>query len=79
MPATLKLTREGLSIELPRGTFQVLLDGKDMRSIEWHETVEEPVEPGHYSLRVTAGHYKSGARSFDEADGDIVSFRCHGA
>ena len=79
MTATLELTREGFGIELRRGAFQVLLDGTDIASIERHGTVEEPVEPGHHTLQVAAGRYTSGTLSFDAADGEVVSFRCHGA
>ena len=66
-------------MELRRGTFQVLLDGNDIRSIERHETLEEPVDPGHHTLQVTSGRYTSRPCPFDVADGDMVSFRCHGA
>jgi hypothetical protein len=52
MPATLRLTREGLGIELRRGTFDATLDGQTVGLIERHGTVEMPVEPGHHSLGV---------------------------
>lgn len=79
MSATLTLTREGLGIELRRGTFHVLLDGDDITSIERGDTIEEPIEPGHHALRITAGRYSSEVRQFDASDGDVVTFRCHGA
>lgn len=66
-------------MELRCGTFHVLLNGDDIRSIEWHDTAEEPIEPGHHTLRIKAGRYTSEARSFDAADGEVVNFRCHGA
>jgi hypothetical protein len=77
--ATLRLTREGIGIELRRGTFHISLDGKDAGSIERHETIEVPVEPGRHALRIRAGRYSSQIRSFDVADGDVVSVQCHGA
>jgi hypothetical protein len=77
--ATLRLTREGVGIELRRGTFHIEVDGKDVGPIEWHETIEVPVEPGHHALRIRAGRYSSLDHSFDVADGGVVSFRCHGA
>lgn len=79
MSATLKLTREGFGLELRRGTFQVLLDNEHIRSLEWHDTLEEPIETGHHTLRITAGRYSSEARTFDVAEGEVANFRCHGA
>lgn len=79
MPATLKLTRAGGFIELRRGTFDVLVDGKSAASIEWHGEVEIPVAPGRHTLQVRKARYSSRIRTFDVPDGDSVSFRCHGA
>ena len=79
MAATLQLIREGFGMELRRGTFHVVLDGNDIGSIERHETIEAPVEPGHHTLQVMAGRYTSRRRPFDTTDGEIVSFRCMGA
>lgn len=79
MPGTLRLTREGIGIELRRGTFQVSLDGRPVATIERGDTVETPLEAGHHSLRVSAGRYSSPTRTFDSADGEAVTFRCHGA
>jgi hypothetical protein len=77
--ATLRLTREGVGIELRRGEFEISLDGKGAGSIKWGETVETPLEPGHHTLRLRVGRYSSRDCSFDAADGEVVSFRCHGA
>jgi hypothetical protein len=77
--ATLSVTREGVGIELRRGRFEVTLDGQPAGSIEYQETVDLPVGPGHHTLRVRAGRYSSSERSFDAADGQVVKFRCHGA
>ena len=79
MAATLKLTREGVGIELRRGTFDVLIDGNSVGSINWHHTVEVPVESGRHSIRIRAGRYSSQDRSFEVADGDVVTFQVHGA
>lgn len=80
MPATLQLTREaGFGFELRRGTFQVLLDGAPVQTIDWRETIEEPVEPGHHVLRISVGRYSSGDHAFDASDAGVVRFRCHGA
>jgi hypothetical protein len=78
--ATLQLVREkGVVMELRRGTFRVLLDGNDVGSIDSHQTIEVPIEPGHHTLQVKTGRYTSGRHPFDAADGDIVNFRCSGA
>lgn len=79
MSGTLTITREGFGIELRRGTFQIELDGVTVGTIENGGILERPVDPGRHSLRIDAGRYSSKARSFDIADGEGVSFRCHGA
>ena len=80
MAATLQLVRKTSGLmELRRGTFQVLLDGKDVGSIDRDQTIEVPVEPGHHTLQVKTGRFTSGGRPFDTGDGEIVNFRCNGA
>jgi hypothetical protein len=79
MAATLRLTREGSGIELRRGTFEISVDGKSVGSIDRHQTVETPVEPGHHTVQLGAGRYSSVERSFDVADGEEINFRGHGA
>jgi hypothetical protein len=75
----LRLTREGIGIELRRGTFEITVDGDDIGSIQRHESVEKTLEPGHHTLQLRTGRYTSHRRSFDLSDGEIVNFRCHGA
>ena len=80
MAATLQLLREtNLVMELRRGTFDVVVDGKGVGSIDSHQMIEVPIEPGHHTLQVKAGRYTSGRLPFDAADGEIVNFRCSGA
>jgi hypothetical protein len=76
---TLKLTREGIGIELRRGTFDVLVDGRSVGSIEPHDTVEVPVDPGRHTIRIQAGRYSSQDHSFEVVDGEVVTFQLHGA
>jgi hypothetical protein len=79
MSATLKVTRElSFGIELRRGRFEVAVDGKEAGSLEHHETVETQLEPGHHTIRIRKGRYSSRDQSFDAADGEVVSFNCHG-
>jgi hypothetical protein len=77
--ATLRLTREGLGIELRRGLFEISVDGKNAGSIKYGETFETPLEPGHHDLRLRVGRYSSRDHSFDAVDEETVNFRCHGA
>ena len=80
MSATLRLTRDpGFGVELRRGSFEISVDGMNAGSIADHETVETPVEPGLHTMLIRKGRYSSRNRSFDVADGDVVTFRCHGA
>ena len=79
MSATLKLTREAFGWELRRGTFDISVDGRKIGSLERHQTVEVPVDPGHHTLRILAGRYSSRDHSFDAADGETINFRLHGA
>ncbi len=80
MSATLRLTRETpFAFELRRGTFEIAVDGKTVGAIKSHETVDTPIEPGHHTLQLQAGRYSSRDHSFDLADGEVASFRCHGA
>lgn len=79
MPAILQLSRQGVGIELRRGTFAIEVDGVSVGSIEWHETKEVPIEPGHHTLQLRAGRYRSRPHSFDVRDEGVASFRCHGA
>ncbi len=79
MSATLRLTRQGVGVELRRGQFEILVDGKSAGSVKYGETVEAPLEPGRHTLRLCVGRYSSRDFSFDAADSEIVSFRCHGA
>lgn len=79
MSATLRLTREGLGVELRRGRFDISVDGKIVGSLERHDTVETSLEPGHHVLRIRAGRYSSHDHSFDATDGEVINFRCHGA
>lgn len=79
MPATLTVKRESLIMELRRAPLEITLDGTPVGTIDRHETLERPIEPGHHTLQVRAGRYTSRAQSFDIAAGDAVNFRCSGA
>jgi len=75
MSATLRLRREGFGWELRRGTFDILVDGRSVGSLEWRETVEVPVDPGRHTLRIRAGRYSSRDHSLEVANGEMINFR----
>ena len=80
MSAMLRLTREvGFGVELRRGRFEISVDGNSVASIENHQTIETNLQPGLHTLRIHKGRYSSRDHSFNLADGEVVSFRCHGA
>jgi hypothetical protein len=66
-------------MELRRSRFEIVLDGQPAGSIDRHQTVEVPVDPGPHTLQVKTGRYSSPSRTFDAADGDNIDFRCNGA
>ena len=77
MTATLRLIRQAGGMEFWRGRFDVWVDDASVGSLEREDTIETPVEPGHHTLRLRMGRYSSQPQSFDAADGEVVSFRCH--
>jgi hypothetical protein len=79
MAASVTLVREGFGVELRRGTFSVLVDGRDVGPIQSHQAVEMPLEPGRHTIQVRAGRYSSRLRIFEVGDGQTLAFRCHGA
>jgi hypothetical protein len=80
MTATVKVSREtGFGIELRRGRFDILVDGQSVGTVDHNHATDIPVEPGRHALRVRKGRYSSQERAFDAADGQVISFQCHGA
>jgi hypothetical protein len=79
VPATLTVRREGVGIELRRGPLEIALDGTTVGSLNRHDKIEMPIEPGHHTLQVNSGRYSSQSQPFDVADGQAITFRCHPA
>ena len=79
MSTTLKVTQESSlnPAGIMRGTFDVVVDGKSVGSIKWHETVETPIAPGHHTLQVRKDRYSSRVKAFDAAEDEFVTFRCN--
>jgi hypothetical protein len=77
--AILRLRRQGVGIELRRGTFDIEIDGEQAGSIDWDQSTEIPIEPGHHGLQMRAGRYSSRVHPFEVIEGGVANFRCHGA
>jgi hypothetical protein len=78
VPATLKVAHKVIGVEVRRGPFDVVVDGKRVGSVELHGTFETPVEPGHHTLQVRHGRNLSRTQAFDAAEGQVVAFRFSG-
>jgi hypothetical protein len=78
MSATLKLTHKAIGAEVHRGTYDVMVDGERVGSVEMNDTIEIPVEPGGHTLQVRDGRKSSSTEAFDAAEGGIIAFRCTG-
>ena len=78
MSAMLKLTHKTIGVEIRRGTYEVVVDGKPAGAVKLNETIDIPVEPGRHTLQVRNGRNSSRTRNFDAAEGETVAFRCSG-
>ncbi len=78
MSATLTVTHKAIGAEVRRGTYDVVLDGGRIGSVEMNDTFETPIEPGRHTLQVRSGRNSSRTKIFDAADGESVVFRCTG-
>jgi hypothetical protein len=78
MSATLKLTHSAIGAEVRRGTYDAMVDGERVGSVEMNDTIEIPVEPGRHTLQIRSGRMSSGTETFDVAEGESVAFRCTG-
>ncbi|MHB8451301.1 MAG: hypothetical protein ACYDAQ_12745 [Mycobacteriales bacterium] len=77
--ATLQLSRKWGGIIDRHREWQILIDGDVVGSIADQKTVELSVEPGRHAMRLSSGRHFSPERSFEAADGQVVSFSCRGA
>jgi hypothetical protein len=78
MPATLKVAHKAVGAEVRRGTYNIVLDGESIGSVDMNETFETPTEPGRHTLQVRSGRYSSRTKAFDAAEDEIIAFRCSG-
>jgi hypothetical protein len=78
MSGTLKLTHKAIGVEVRRGTFDAVVDGERVGSVEMNDSIEIPTEPGHHTLQVRNGRNSSRTLNFDAAEGQVAAFRCTG-
>ncbi|WP_426516067.1 hypothetical protein ACPPVQ_15685 [Diaminobutyricibacter sp. McL0618] len=78
MTATLKLTHNTIGAEVRRGTYQAEVDGKPAGAVELNQTIAIPIEAGRHTLRLRSGRNSSRTKTFDVAEGEVISFRCSG-
>ena len=78
MSAALTLTHKTIGVEVRRGTYDVVVDGRPAGSVELNETLDMPVEPGHHTLQVRNGRNASRTKTFDACEGETVAFQCGG-
>jgi hypothetical protein len=78
MAATLRLVHKAIGVEVRRGTYDVIVDGKSAGSVEMNEAIDIRVEPGHHILQVRNGRNSSRTKTFDVAEHEVAAFRCTG-
>ena len=78
MSATLTVTHKSIGVEVRRGSYNVVLDGKPAGSVEMNGTIEIPLEPGRHTVRVRNGRNSSRIKTFDATDDETIAFRSGG-
>jgi hypothetical protein len=78
MSATLRMTHKSIGVEVRRGTYEVVVDGERVASLDMNDSIEVPVEPGRHTVQVRSGRNSSRAQTFEAAEGQTVAFRCTG-
>lgn len=78
MAATLTVTHRAIGVEVRRGTYEVVVDGTTVGSLELNDTFQRPLEPGRHTLQVRNGRNSSRTATFEAAEGEAVAFRCNG-
>ncbi len=78
MAATLKLTHKAIGAEVRRDTYDVVVDGDRVGSVEMNDTLEIPLGPGRHTVQVRDGRKSSRTQTFNAVEGEVVAFRCTG-
>jgi hypothetical protein len=63
MSATLKLTHSTIGVEVRRGTYDAMVDGKHAGTLELNENIDIPVEPGPHSCKSETAETRAGRRT----------------
>lgn len=74
----LKLTHKAIGVEVRRGPYDIVVDGRHAGSLEMNDTIDIPIEPGRHTLQVRNGRNSSRTKTFSAAQGQTVAFRCTG-
>lgn len=77
--ATLRLTRKWAGTSQRDVAWRITLDGNEVGTIAAHQTFETPIERGYHTLRLSSDRHHSPERSFEAAEGQVVSFSCRAA
>jgi hypothetical protein len=78
MAATLRLVHKTIGVEVRRGPYDVVVDGRPAGAVEMNQTIDIPVEPGSHTVQLRSGRNSSRTKAFDVAEGETASFRCTG-
>ncbi len=78
MSATLTVAHTTIGAEVRRGTYEVIVDGEPVGSVEMNNTFQTSIEAGSHSLQVRSGRNSSRTKTFDAADGETIAYRCTG-
>ncbi len=78
MSATLRLTHRTIGVEVRRGTYDIVVDGKHAGSVEMNGSIDLPVEPGRHTVQIRSGRNSSRIKTFDISEGETAAFRCSG-
>ena len=78
MSATLTVAHKAIGGEVRRGTYDVIVDGERVGSVEMNEAFETSIDPGIHTLQVRNGRNSSRTKTFEAADGQTVAYRCTG-
>ena len=78
MSATLTVAHKAIGAEVRRGSYDIMLDGEHVGSVDMNDTFETQVELGRHTLQVRSGRKSSRTVTFDAADDGLVAYRCTG-
>ncbi len=78
MTATLKVTHKSIGVEVRRDTYDIIVDGRAMGTVAMNHTTAVAIEAGHHTLQVRHRRKSSRRRTFDAAEGQVITYRCTG-